>query len=89
MVRKWGMRELKVIVEFCANNAHFGTDEVMKKLEQHPDFEVYEYGCLTGCGMCYMTPYALVNGETVEAETASALYDVIIRILDQMKSDNT
>lgn len=79
---------MKIILEFCANNAHFGTDEIMKRLDQHPDFEVYEYGCLTGCGMCYMTPYALVNGETVEAETASALYDAIIRRIADVKSDN-
>ncbi|WP_055105862.1 YuzB family protein [Paenibacillus ihumii] len=79
---------MKVIVEFCANNAHFGTDEVMKKLEQHPGCEVYEYGCLTGCGMCYMSPYALVNGETIEAETAEALYDAIVRIIGQMGSDH-
>ncbi|GIP59972.1 YuzB family protein [Paenibacillus woosongensis] len=79
---------MKIILEFCANNAHFGTDEIMKRLEQHPDCEVYEYGCLTGCGMCYMTPYALVNGETVEAETASALYDAIIRRIADVKSDN-
>ncbi|MGG4550812.1 YuzB family protein [Paenibacillus woosongensis] len=82
------MPRLKIILEFCANNAHFGTDEIMKRLEQHPDCEVYEYGCLTGCGMCYMTPYALVNGETVEAETASALYDAIIRRIADVKSDN-
>lgn len=69
---------LRPIIEFCANNAHFGTDEVMEKLKENPDFDVIEYGCLTGCGMCYMTPYALVNGETVEAETASALYQVIL-----------
>ncbi|WP_019635907.1 YuzB family protein [Paenibacillus fonticola] len=73
---------MKVIVEFCANNSHFGTDEVMKKLQQHPDCEVYEYGCLTGCGMCYLTPYALVDGETVEAETAEALYDVILALIN-------
>ncbi|MUG47300.1 YuzB family protein [Paenibacillus woosongensis] len=79
---------MKIILEFCANNAHFGTDEIMKRLEQHPDCEVYEYGCLTGCGMCYMTPYALVNGETVEAETASALYDAIIRRIADVKLDN-
>jgi len=82
------MSRLKVIIEFCANNAHFGTDEMMKQLEQHPECEVYEYGCLTGCGMCYLTPYALVNGETVEAESASALYDVILRRMAEAKAGN-
>lgn len=72
---------MRPIIEFCANNAHFGTDEIMKNLKENHECDVYEYGCLTGCGMCYMTPYAMVNGETVEAETANDLYQVILNKL--------
>lgn len=75
---------MRPIIEFCANNAHFGTDEIMKKLKEKHECDVYEYGCLTGCGMCYMTPYAMVNGETVEAETASELYQVILNKLKEL-----
>jgi uncharacterized protein YuzB (UPF0349 family) len=46
---------------------HHGTDQLMKKLENNPAYDVIEYGCLGNCGECYMFPYALVNGEIVAA----------------------
>ncbi|MDQ0878237.1 uncharacterized protein YuzB (UPF0349 family) [Paenibacillus sp. V4I3] len=73
---------MRPIIEFCASNMHHGTDKVMKALEQNPDFDVMEYGCLGNCGQCYMEPYALVNGEIVAAESADALHE---RILDRIK----
>ena len=54
----------------------------MKALEQNPDFDVMEYGCLGNCGQCYMEPYALVNGEIIAAESADALHE---RILNRIK----
>ncbi|HUC93963.1 MAG TPA: YuzB family protein [Paenibacillus sp.] len=68
---------MKPIVEFCASNMHHGTDRVMKRLEQNPDYEVIEYGCLGNCGECYLFPFAFVNGDIVAAETADELYDKI------------
>lgn len=73
---------MRPIIEFCASNMHHGTDKVMKALEQNPDFDVMEYGCLGNCGQCYMEPYALVNGEIIAAESAEALHE---RILDRIK----
>jgi uncharacterized protein YuzB (UPF0349 family) len=57
---------------------HHGTEEVMKKLEANPDYDVIEYGCLGNCGQCYAEPYALLNGEIIYADTADELYDNII-----------
>jgi uncharacterized protein YuzB (UPF0349 family) len=76
---------VKMTVEFCVNNAAQGTDEVIDKLKEHPQYEVIEYGCLTGCGICYRIPYALVNGEMVEAETADTLYQIIIGLSNNME----
>ncbi|KQX45266.1 DUF1450 domain-containing protein [Paenibacillus sp. LMG 31458] len=73
---------MRPIIEFCASNMHHGTDKVMKALEQNPDFDVMEYGCLGNCGQCYMEPYALVNGEIIAAESADALHE---RILNRIK----
>ncbi|TVX98741.1 YuzB family protein [Cohnella terricola] len=69
------------IVEFCVSNMHHGTDTVLEKLEQLPDVEVIEYGCLGNCGECYLSPYALVNGESVVAETAEQLYGLILEAI--------
>ncbi len=50
----------------------------MNKLEENPELDVIEYGCLGNCGQCYMEPYALVNGEIVAAETPDELYEAIL-----------
>ncbi len=68
---------MRPIIEFCASNMHHGTDQVMKKLEENPEYDVIEYGCLGNCGQCFLVPYALVNGDIVEAITADELYEKI------------
>lgn len=68
---------MRPIIEFCASNMHHGTDQVMKKLEENPEYDVIEYGCLGNCGQCFLVPYALVNGDIVEAVTADELYEKI------------
>lgn len=73
---------MRPIIEFCASNMHHGTDKVMKALEQNPDYDVIEYGCLGNCGQCYMEPYALLNGEIIAAESADQLHE---RILEKIK----
>ncbi|WP_442603350.1 YuzB family protein [Paenibacillus sp. KN14-4R] len=76
---------MRPIIEFCASNMHHGTDKVMKKLEENPDYDVLEYGCLGNCGGCYLSPYALVNGETVVAATADELYEEILRKIKEIE----
>lgn len=76
---------MRPIIEFCTNNMHHGTGEVMKKLEQSPDYDVIEYGCLGNCGECYMFPYALVNGEIVPAETPEKLLDAILAKIKEIE----
>jgi uncharacterized protein YuzB (UPF0349 family) len=76
---------MRPIIEFCVNNMHLGTDRIMKKLEENPDFDVIEYGCLGNCGQCYMEPYAMVNGEIIAAETADQLYDKILEAVENFK----
>lgn len=77
------------IVEFCVSNMHHGTDEVLKKLERLPDVEVVEYGCLGNCGECYLSPYALVNGESIVAETADSLYDLILAAMKEQEEERS
>jgi uncharacterized protein YuzB (UPF0349 family) len=75
------------IVEFCVSNMHHGTDQVLAKLEELPHIEVIEYGCLGNCGECFLSPYALVNGESVVAETADQLYDLILETIMKQERD--
>ncbi|TLS53369.1 DUF1450 domain-containing protein [Paenibacillus antri] len=76
------------LVEFCTNNMHHGTDTILRRLEEErPDVETIEYGCLGNCGMCYLEPYVLVDGEIVAAETAEALYEKIVQKLNEAAID--
>jgi len=76
------------IVEFCVSNAQHGTDLVLRKLEEElPDVEVIEYGCLGNCGECFLSPYALVNGESVVAETADELYGLVLEEIRKQEKD--
>jgi uncharacterized protein YuzB (UPF0349 family) len=65
--------EMRPIIEFCTNNMHHGTEQLMKNLEQNPEYDVIEYGCLGNCGECYLAPYALVNGEIIASATVEQL----------------
>lgn len=77
------------IIEFCVSNRHHGTDELLHKLEQLPDVEVIEYGCLGNCGECYLSPYAMVNGETVVAATPEELFDLILEELKNQEAERS
>ncbi|MCG7410489.1 YuzB family protein [Paenibacillus sp. ACRRX] len=76
---------MRPIIEFCVNNMHHGTDAIMQRLEQNPEYDVIEYGCLGNCGECYLFPFAYVNGEIVAAETADALYDSIMKMIEEVQ----
>ncbi|WP_028546898.1 YuzB family protein [Paenibacillus taiwanensis] len=76
---------MRPIVEFCVNNMHHGTDAIMQRLEQNPEYDVIEYGCLGNCGECYLFPFAYVNGDIVAAETADALYDSIMKKIEEVQ----
>jgi uncharacterized protein YuzB (UPF0349 family) len=79
--------EFMHIVEFCVSNMHHGTEQVLEKLEKLPHIEVIEYGCLGNCGECFLSPYALVNGESVVAETADQLYDLVLAAISKQELD--
>ena len=64
---------LKPVIEFCAGNMHHGTDRLMDQYELDPDVEVIEYGCLGNCGECYLSPFAMVDGMIVSADTLDEL----------------
>jgi uncharacterized protein YuzB (UPF0349 family) len=65
-------------IQFCENNFSFGTEETMKKLKENfKDASVTVESCLGYCGDCAVGPYALVNDELIQADTADELYDKI------------
>lgn len=76
---------MRPLIEFCVNNLTPDVLEIKAKLESNLDFDVLEYGCLGNCGLCAKSPYALVNGEMVTAETAEELYEKIIEVCEEIE----
>jgi uncharacterized protein YuzB (UPF0349 family) len=65
-------------IKFCENNFSHGTDEIMSKLkEELEDVNVSADACLGYCGDCAIGPFALVNDELIQADTADELYEAI------------
>ncbi|MCO6341141.1 YuzB family protein [Staphylococcus epidermidis] len=61
------------LVEFCISNMAKGSDVVFEKLENDPNIDVLEYGCLQNCGLCASSLYAHVDGDIVEGNTPDDL----------------
>lgn len=69
-------------IKFCENNFTHGTNETAKKLEEkHPNVSVTVESCLGYCGDCASGPYALVNDELIQADSADELYGKIETII--------
>lgn len=77
---------MRPIIEFCASNLGNGTEKLMKKLEQNPDYDVMEYGCLSNCGQCYMQPFAMLNGDIIEAESPEELEEAIVAKIQELEA---
>ncbi|MGM0898673.1 MAG: YuzB family protein [Bacillota bacterium] len=71
------------IIEFCMSNLANGSEESFAKLEQDPNLDVLEYGCLSYCSQCAESLFALVNGEIVEAETPEELTKKIYEFIEE------
>ena len=72
----------KPIVEFCISNLANGAQKALEVLEKDPNLDIIEYGCLSYCGKCTASLYALVNGEVVTGTTAEELVENIYQFLE-------
>ena len=73
------------LVEFCVSNMAKGGDIVYEKLENDPDVDVLEYGCLQKCGMCSSGLYVLVDGDIVEGDSPE---DLLINIYKHIEEND-
>ncbi|KGR78159.1 YuzB family protein [Ureibacillus manganicus] len=71
------------LVEFCISNLANGAQETYDILENDPNVDVLEYGCLSYCSVCDSTLYALVNGDIVEADTPEELTKKIYQYIEE------
>ncbi|PQD95316.1 hypothetical protein CYL18_10365 [Pradoshia eiseniae] len=74
---------MKPIIEFCISNLASGAQPAMEKLDRDPNLDVIEYGCLSYCGLCSASMYALVNGDEVTGETPEELVENIYQYIEE------
>jgi uncharacterized protein YuzB (UPF0349 family) len=70
------------IVEFCISNLANGAQKALEQLERDPNLDIIEYGCLSYCGKCARSLFALVDGEPVTAETPEQLVEKIYQHIE-------
>ncbi|MGG5252828.1 YuzB family protein [Neobacillus sp. SM06] len=73
----------KPIIEFCVSNLASGSQKAREILERDPNLDIIEYGCLSYCGKCASTLFALVNGEMVTGNSPEELVEKIYQFLDE------
>jgi uncharacterized protein YuzB (UPF0349 family) len=66
-----------VIVEICESNFITKLDLEGILESEYPEVSVLETDCLSFCGMCAGSPYAMVNGKRVFAKTPEECLDKI------------
>lgn len=76
---------MRPLIEFCMHNYELGTEKVKKKLEESPDYDILEKDCLGHCEQC-MTPYALVEGDIIEADDPDTLLEKIEEKIKELQS---
>ncbi|MBM7605397.1 uncharacterized protein YuzB (UPF0349 family) [Metabacillus crassostreae] len=74
---------MKPIIEFCISNLANGSQAALEILEKDPNLDIIEYGCLSYCGKCYSSLYALVNGEIVTGDNPEGLVENIYTYLEE------
>ncbi|TDX46760.1 DUF1450 domain-containing protein [Orenia marismortui] len=65
------------VVSFCENNFVHGVEGLITKIEDFEDVSVEIESCLGFCGDCAIGPFALVDGDLLQAETIDELYNRI------------
>lgn len=74
---------MKPIIEFCISNLAHVLQAALEKLEKDPNLDIIEYGCLSYCGKCGHSLYALVNGEVVTGDDPDELVENIYTFLEE------
>lgn len=74
---------IRPVIEFCISNLASGAQKVKEKLERDPNLDVIEYGCLSYCGKCSSSLYALVDGEVVTGESPEELLEKIYQFVEE------
>ncbi|MED1419862.1 YuzB family protein [Bacillus smithii] len=71
------------IIEFCVSNLASGAQKALEILEEDPNLDIVEYGCLNYCTLCGESLFALVNGDPVRGDSPEELVKNIYKHLEE------
>lgn len=70
-------------IKFCENNFQFGTEEIIPILEEEmSNVRIEVHSCIGFCDDCANSPFALIDGEILQADTPEELLDEIKSYLE-------
>ncbi|WP_059173839.1 YuzB family protein [Bacillus sp. FJAT-27445] len=72
-----------VIVDICQSNSINVLDIETILESEYPEVSVLRNECLSFCGMCARSPFAIVNGKRVFAKTPEECLDKIRRQIEK------
>ncbi|WP_428912495.1 DUF1450 domain-containing protein [Niallia sp. Krafla_26] len=73
-----------IIVEVCESNFITNIDLENLLESEYPEVSVVMIDCLSFCGMCARSPYAMVNGKRVFAKTVE---ECLVKIREQIEEE--
>lgn len=77
----------RVTLDFCNGNLMVFTQEFFLSLrEDHPEWNISRYGCLTNCGECAVRPFAILNDEIVAAPTVDELRTELLERIAKLEA---
>ncbi|WP_083954005.1 DUF1450 domain-containing protein [Cytobacillus eiseniae] len=66
-----------VVVEICSSSLINLLDVEAIIENEYPEVAVIQNDCLSFCGMCARSPYAIVNGKRIFAKTSEECLELI------------
>jgi uncharacterized protein YuzB (UPF0349 family) len=75
----------RVTLDFCNGNLMSFASELLQSLrEEHPEWNISKYGCLTNCGECSVRPFAILNDDIVAAESVDELRAKLLDAIEKL-----
>lgn len=75
----------RVTLDFCNGNLMSFAPELLQSLrEEHPEWNISKYGCLTNCGECSVRPFAILSDDIVAAESVDELRAKLLDAIEKL-----
>lgn len=75
---------MDIKIQFCENNFQYGSEEVKTRLmDEFEEIDIEVFPCLALCRECAEGPYAIVNEEILQADSAEDLFQKLRNIIKE------